>query len=268
MVDGRAEHYQQFLSEYAAVRRAQGWGVPDGEYFRSLPNVPPDDPQREIWRRRTASLRVLIERVVAPADRRLKRPLFVVDAGAGNCWLSHRLAASGHMVVAIDVSDDRLDGLGALRWYESASGVLPVVAEFDTMPLLDGHADLVIFNASLHYSTDCLRSVREAIRVLRPGGSVVVMDSPLYRYPASGAAMVREREDAFRQQFGFASDSVPSEHFLTTERVAALGAALDLNWEMWPTEPLPVVAARRVRARLRGRREPASMPLLVGRPNP
>jgi SAM-dependent methyltransferase len=239
--------------------------MPDPLYFRSLPDVSEDDPHRDIWRRRASSLQVLLERVVTPARRLLARPLIVVDVGAGNCWLSHRLATSGDMVVAIDISDDRLNGLGAVEWYEPIAGVLPILAEFDALPLVDGCADLVIFNASLHYSTDSLCTMREALRVLRRGGSLVVMDSPFYRDSASGAAMVREREDSFRRKYGFASNSIPAEHFLTPARVEMLEAALGLSWESWPTEPLPVVVARQWRARLRGRREPASMPLWVGK---
>ena len=42
-------------------------------------------------------------------------PIRVLDVGAGNSWLSHRLASFGHQVVAVDRLDDELDGLGAWR---------------------------------------------------------------------------------------------------------------------------------------------------------
>src|SRR5689334_7929480 len=57
--DERLARYRQFLREYAIVRADQGWGRPDAAYFLALPHVAPDDPQRDIWRRRGASCRLL-----------------------------------------------------------------------------------------------------------------------------------------------------------------------------------------------------------------
>jgi SAM-dependent methyltransferase len=251
--EARRQTYAQFEQQYETVRAAEGWGKPDRQYFLALPEVAAVDPQTAIWRQRAGSFRALIEQVLQPLERERRRPLTVLDLGAGNCWLAHRLASRGHRVAAVDVRTGELDGLGAHAWYGNADGsgeaaFTPVQAEFDRLPFAGDQADLVIFNASLHYAVDYTITLRETLRVLRQAGRVVVMDSPLYRQQGAGAAMVREREARYERVYGFRSNLLPSEHFLTERRLRTLTAALGLRW----------------RARVRGRREPGRFPLIVG----
>jgi HemK-related putative methylase len=271
--DSRAGAFAAFLREYETVRAAEGWGAPDPAYYLALPRVAADDPQRDIWRLRATSHQALLDRVVRPLERSRRRPLTVLDLGAGNCWLAHRLAGRGHRVAAVDLSTSTADGLGAhVRYADGETAAnsrafVPMQAEFDRLPFADGQFDLVIFNASLHYSTDYHVTLREATRVLRRDGRLVVMDSPVYRDAESGARMVRDREARFNRQHGFPSNALPCEGYLTHDRLAALAAAHDLRWQTLAAAP----RWRRARhawkdwiGRLRGRREPAQFPVLVG----
>ena len=100
------------------------------------------------------------------------------------------------MTTVLDTS-----ALLALLWDESgAERVVPVQATIDRVPFAGGSVDLAIFNASLHYSADYAATIAEVLRVLRPGGRVVLLDSPFYRDPASGARMVRERVLTVRRE--------------------------------------------------------------------
>ena len=265
----RLARYERFLREYQIVREAQGWGRPDAGYFLALPHVAPNDPQRDIWRRRGESCRLLFAKIIAPMEARRERPLRILDLGAGNCWLSYQLTTRGHQVAAIDLSVDLLDGLGAHVWYRprleraGRAPFTPIQAEYDHLPFPSQCADVALFNASLHYSTDCSVTLREALRVLSPEGIVVIMDSPVYRQASSGEQMVREREMEFDRAYGFRSDSVPAEHFLTTDRLAELAYELTLRWRMYA----PVSSVSRLKGqlrRLRGRRELAVMPVIAG----
>jgi hypothetical protein len=93
----------------------------------------------------------------------------------------------------------------------------------------------------------------------------VIMDSPLYRDASSGAAMVREREDLFERQYGFRSDDIDAEGFLTYDRLATIARTLGIEWELF--EPWYGVRwwLKPHVARLRGSREPARFKLIVGR---
>jgi SAM-dependent methyltransferase len=68
-----------------------------------------------------------------------------------------------------------------------------VVASFEAIPVTGGEFDVVVFNAALHYAEDLGAALREARRVTRVGGRVVVLDSPFYRSAEHGEAMVREK---------------------------------------------------------------------------
>src|SRR5690349_10617608 len=122
----------QFAREYRAVRRAEGWGSADPSYYRALPYQDLTARFPEIWRIRACSFDVFVANVLRPIEQR-QGSLDVVDLGAGSAWLSYRLSQRGHRVAAVDLLDDALDGLGAIRSY--APKVRPIVAEFDRLPL-------------------------------------------------------------------------------------------------------------------------------------
>ena len=141
----------------------------------------------------------------------------ILDLGAGSGWLSYRMTLAGHECVAVDVRDDEVDGLGASFCYP---GFERLVASFDTLPLNTNDFDIAVFNASLHYTLDLGTVLREAQRVVRPGGRIVILDSPFYRSAADGEEMVAEK----RHQYG---ESPAFIEYLTRER---LQAASPLEW--------------------------------------
>ncbi len=200
----RALQFAPFLRDYTAIRSAEGRGSSDPAYYLGLPQTLPGDPLAWQWRIRARSFTYLAARIL-PQFGLARR---VLDLGAGTCWLSYRLALLGHRPCSIDLTDDARDGLGAARHYGARWPRLQ--AEFDRLPIDEGEADVVIYNASLHYSTDYSATLSEALRVLRPGGAIVVMDSPLYRRDASGRQMCAERHIAFERAYGTRSDALPS----------------------------------------------------------
>jgi SAM-dependent methyltransferase len=259
----RQVYYEQFMREYQTVRQAEGRGSTDAGYYRSLPFVDLTGQFSADWQIRARSFRTFLSDVLQPMERTLQRPLRVIDLGAGNGWLSYRLAQRSHYVAAVDLIDNPFDGLGAHVYYDAA--FTPVQAEFDRLPLTDSYIDLAILNASLHYATRYETTLGEALRVLQPAGQIVILDSPLYRSAGSGAEMVREREAAFTQKVGFPSDALPSENYLTDQRLSDLSVTLRLRWQFiqpvygwrWALRPL--------KARLLRRREPARFVIIVGR---
>lgn len=270
----------QFTREYTTVRRAEGWGSTDRAYYQALPFTDLTGRFERIWRIRARSYVTFVTHVLEPLEAKCadyrslsatlakeprsggRQELRILDLGAGNGWLSNRLAERGHSVTAIDLSEDPFDGLGAARHYSAPFTTL--LAEFDQLPLPDNHVDLAIFNASIHYSTNYAATLQEALRVLQPHGTLVILDSPMYTDPSSGARMVQERQNRFMATYGFASDALPSEHFLTPARLAELGKELELTWQTHQ----PVLdwrsAIGRTLGGLRARREPARFPVIVG----
>jgi SAM-dependent methyltransferase len=259
----RWEFFARFIGDYETIRRAEGRGSDDKAYYNALPYHDMSRRMSRDWRIRAVSFDAFINNVIQPMEEASSRALRLLDLGAGNGWLSNRLALRGHEVAAVDLTTNDFDGLGCHRFYDSA--FLPVQAEFDHLPFADGAADLVVFNASLHYSVDVGQSLREALRVIEESGALVILDSPVYHDGASGAQMVGEREAQFVKQYGFASDSLPSENYLTYARLNGLADELKFTWKFitpnygvrWSVRPLLAFAA--------GRREPAKFHVIVGK---
>ncbi len=260
--ESRQAYYEQFILEYETVRRAEGRGSSEAAYYRALPYKDLSGRMEADWKIRARSYQALVGGVIAPLEKALARPLKILDLGAGNGWLSNRLAQRGDYLAAIDLLTNVRDGLGTYIHYDSI--YTPVQAEFVALPFQAGQADLAIFNASFHYSVDYEATLQEALRVLVPQGRVVVLDSPVYHQAGSGEQMVREREASFRRQYGFASNALPSRNYLTDQVLQDLAAKLRLSWSSlapfyglrWALKPWL--------ARLRGQREPARFMILVG----
>jgi SAM-dependent methyltransferase len=211
-----------------------------------------------MWRIRAAGFRTFERRILPllPAGR-----LRVADLGAGTGWLANRLASRGHIVDAVDVLDNDWDGLGTHRHYENT--FRPVQASFDELPFRQGLFDLIVFNATLHYSLDYSTTLKQVLHAMKPGGALAVIDTPVYRHESSGLEMVAERREAFTTAYGFPSDALPLENFLTYDRLHALAAALGLAMRSWkPRYPLRRRLDPFLR-RLRGLREPAAFPVIL-----
>lgn len=250
----RESYYARFIVDYEAVRRFEGRFSANASYYRALPFQDISGRFSSDWKVRAASFRALTSLLPAHAT--------ILDLGAGNGWLSNRLALAGHDAYAVDLLVNAEDGLGAWRNYETQ--FTPIQAEFIHLPFSDAFADVVIFNASLHYVESYEATFAEALRVLRVDGSLVVVDSPVYHDAASGEKMVAERKMQFQARYGFASDSIQSEGFLTYDRMEKLGRDLGITWRhvvpfygwKWALRPLW--------ARVRGGREPAQFGLWLG----
>lgn len=259
----RSAYYAQFLYEYNLVRLAEGRGDLNPEYYQGLPYVSPADRHKADWDLRARSYQTFLQQIVEPREAADPAELKILDLGAGNGWLSNRLARRGHLLAAVDLRTGKLDGLGALAYYNQP--ILAVQAEFDCLPFEDRLFDLVVFNASLHYSQDYHATVAEAMRVLANNGWLAIVDSPYYHDPASGKAMVREREERFVGLYGFPSNAIPAENYLTWARMETLDPGLDISWQFyWPNFGVKWWL-RRSKERLLGRREPANFPVILGK---
>ena len=254
-----ASRFAPFLADYTRIRQGEQRGSDDPAYYLGLPDCPLDHPIAAQWALRRRTFATFTRRILP----RLGSGLRVVDLGAGVGWLSHRLALLGHHPLAVDLTTDDRDGLGAGRHYRPAWP--RVQSDFDHLPLAAAAADLVIFNASLHYSTGYEVTLAEALRVLAPGGTVAIFESPIYRRPESGQRMVEERRADFARRFGTRSEALPSRDYLTWPGIAELGMRLDIRfqavtpWYGWRWAMRPWIA------RLRRRREPSRFAILLGK---
>jgi ubiquinone/menaquinone biosynthesis C-methylase UbiE len=253
----------RFLADYTRIRHAEGRGSNDAEYYRALPYRDLSGNNAAQWRIRARSYRYFEREILGGMERGTGRRLRILDLGAGNGWMSWRLALRGHWVVALDIFRDERDGLGALSRYPVP--LAGVAAEFDFLPFGDSSFDAVIFNSSFHYSSDYVRTLSEARRCLRPTGRLVIIDSPLYECSAHGEKMRAERQAQFENLYGFRSEAQGSIEYLDRQMLGDLSRVLKIEWQMsipwyglrWALRPL--------RARLLGKRPPSKFVILTGR---
>ena len=260
----RERYFQRFIAEYQTVREREGRGSASAEYYLALPFEDLTGRNSWQWTIRARTFQYFERNILPKISSQRPDGADILDVGAGNGWLSYRLALKGHRPVAVDLADNISDGLGAAHHYFSrlAAPFPCFQAEMDRLPFAAGQFDAVIFNAAFHYSLNYETTLKETIRCLRRPGFVVIADSPLYRRRESGEQMIRERRIEFQSKFGFASDSLSSQEYLTPEIVSDLAQRLSLKWHIEKPWYGLSWALRPVKARLQRKREPSKFYLL------
>jgi len=93
----------------------------------------------------------------------------VVDLGCGGGFLAVPLARAGARVLGVDTARRALlAGMGRERTF------LPVAGDLLTAPFADGSADVVLLADVLEHVVEPRLAIREAARLLRPGGHLFV----------------------------------------------------------------------------------------------
>jgi ubiquinone/menaquinone biosynthesis C-methylase UbiE len=222
--------HQRFVADYLRIRRVEGRGSDDPEYYFALPFRDLSGAFDAQWAMRGRTFRYLERKILLPME--CGRPLDLLDVGAGCGWLSYRLALRGHRAVAVDLLVDSQEGLGAARHYLNRTNFARFNADFDQLPFANTQFDAVIFNASVHYSSNYFGTLSEARRCLRPGGRIVILDSPVYKLREHGEMMRRERRKEFVARYGTESDHVGSVEYLDRPMIDELARSLGIRWRI------------------------------------
>ena len=101
----------------------------------------------------------------------------VADLGAGEGELTLLLAAYAARVTAVDASPqmlqllrDKAEEAGLSKRVQAAEG------DIEALPLADGCFDAAFLSQSLHHASRPVKAVEEAVRILRPGGLLILLD--------------------------------------------------------------------------------------------
>jgi SAM-dependent methyltransferase len=160
------------LERFALEMQRDGW---DRARVLRLPN----EESGYWWAQRRAMER-LLETVPFEAGQR------ILDVGANTCWATATFAGIDLYAVALDISMVQMQGLRTADWWFEERGTYfeRVLAQMSALPFADDSFDWVFCCEVLHHNDrrKMIRALREIHRVLRPGGSLLVMNEPL-RWP-------------------------------------------------------------------------------------
>jgi ubiquinone/menaquinone biosynthesis C-methylase UbiE len=156
-------------------------------------------------------------------------PGVALDAACGTGRHSAYLASLGHTVIGVDSSAAMLE-----RAREKVADGEFHEADLHDLPLPDDHVDLVVCALALIHVPDLQPVLAEFVRVLRPGGNLVISDQRGL-IPGIGLPLVKARPDG-------SPAYMPIRTRLASEYLAAaLPLGLQVRRCEEPRRPFPLV---------------------------
>ena len=157
----------------------------------------------------------------------------VLDLGSGaglDVLLSARRVSPGGHAYGLDMTDEMLALANSNRDRAGQTNATFLKGSIDEIPLADGSVDVIISNCVINLAEDKGKVIREAFRVLRPGGRLAVADMVELE---TLSPEVKKRLDSWA---GCISGTIPVDDY----RAALEGAGFaDVTFDVHSTQDLP-----------------------------
>ena len=156
---------------------------------------------------------------VALASMRPGERVLDLGSGAGfDCLLAARQVGAGGSVVGVDFTPEMIERATANARKLGLSNVSFRLGDIEALPLEDASFDVVVSNCVINLAPDKDAVFREAFRVLKPGGRVMVSDILLTRL-ATG-----DEQTDLALRAGCIAGSLPTEEYLGKLTAAGFAA--------------------------------------------
>jgi ArsR family transcriptional regulator len=112
----------------------------------------------------------------------LMPPMIIADLGAGEGTFSQLLARRAKKVIAVDNSEKMIEYGAELARKHGIANLEYRKGDLEAPPIEDATVDLAFFSQALHHAQHPARAVAEALRILKPGGRIVILDLVRHSY--------------------------------------------------------------------------------------
>lgn len=188
--DGKRMFYRKSDEDSPSTREFMALAIRGAE---ELPEVAGDRINlKRVLARRREQAQVYFNHVAGRFDRvygpgrswqafghlllRILPPLIVADLGAGEGLVSELLARRCKKVIAVDNSEKIVE-FGAAKAKKNGLKNLEFrLGDLQKPPIETGSVDLAILSQALHHAENPALAIKEAHRILTPGGQIMILD--------------------------------------------------------------------------------------------
>ena len=105
----------------------------------------------------------------------------VADLGCGEGMLSIEASRWASKVTAVDLSPEALKRAKSMAKEKGARNIVWRRGDIEDLPLESGSIDVALLSQALHHAKEPPRAIREAGRILTPGGTLLLLDLKEHR---------------------------------------------------------------------------------------
>jgi len=168
----------------------------------------------------------------------------VLDLGSGagfDAFLAAQRVGPEGRVIGVDMTPEMIARARGLAERHGYSNVEFRQGDIERLPVADATVDAIISNCVINLTTDKSRTFREAFRVLRPGGRLMVSDMVLLK-PLPD--VIRQDVDAYA---ACVAGALQKEDYLAAIEAAgfsAISVVKETRYDLGNLDPVAVAAAQ------------------------